>query len=112
MFEKTKLQRLFANRLAQLREKKGVTAKEMSIAIGKGRGYISDIEVMKQLPSMKTFFLICEYLGITPGEYFDDTNTDPVSLHKLNRYLKLLNPRQLKNILAIVMDMLHISPWR
>ena len=41
----------FALRLAQLREKKNVSAREMSLAIGQNAGYINNIESGKSLPS-------------------------------------------------------------
>ena len=109
MFEKTLFHHLFAARLTQLREQKGVSASEMSRAIGKARNYISDIEARSKLPSMKVFAMICDYLGITPAEFFDDKNPDPISLLRLIKYLRMLNPRQLALVMALVLDMLHIS---
>ena len=60
----------FALRLARLREKKGVSARDMSLSIGQNPGYINNIETGKAKPSMDGFFFICEYLGITPREFF------------------------------------------
>ena len=56
----------FAVRLAKLRLKKGVSARDMSLSIGQNPGYINSIENGKSLPSMAGFFFICEYLDITP----------------------------------------------
>ena len=65
----------FALRLAQLREKKNVSAREMSLAIGQNPGYINNIESGKSLPSLPGVFYICDYLGISVSEFFDlDTN--------------------------------------
>ena len=58
-------------RLAQLRVQKGVSAREMSLALGQNTGYISNIESGKTLPSMTGFFYICEYLDISPCDFFD-----------------------------------------
>lgn len=55
----------FALRLAQLREKKNVSAREMSLAIGQNPGYINNIESGKSLPSLPGVFYICDYLGIS-----------------------------------------------
>ena len=49
----------FALRLAQLREKKNVSAREMSLAIGQNPGYINNIESGKSLPSLMGVFYIC-----------------------------------------------------
>ena len=43
---------LFAKRLAQLRNQKGVSARDMSLSLGQGAGYINNIENKNNLPSM------------------------------------------------------------
>ena len=58
--------------LAQLRAQKGVSAREMSLAIGQNSSYINRIENQRAFPSMQGFFYICEYLGVTPGAFFAD----------------------------------------
>lgn len=67
----------FALRLAQLRTRKGVSARDMSLSIGQNPSYINNIETGKALPSMSVFFFICEYLEISPSEFFDDVSRDP-----------------------------------
>lgn len=59
-------------RLAKLRIRKGVSARDMSLSLGQAHNYINNIENKKSLPSMPSFFYICEYLGITPQEFFDE----------------------------------------
>lgn len=61
----------FAKRLYSLRSAKEVSAREMSLSLGQGNSYITNIENGKHLPSMKQFFSICEYFCITPAEFFD-----------------------------------------
>lgn len=60
----------FAGSLRRLRERKGVSAREMSLSLGQGASYINDIESGRNLPSMAMFFEICEYLQSTPLEFF------------------------------------------
>lgn len=60
----------FASRLIKLREQKDVSAREMSLAIGQNESYINGVENQKSFPSMDAFFYICEYLGVTPSEFF------------------------------------------
>ena len=50
----------FANRISALRLKKGVSAREMSLALGQSESYINKIENKRTLPSMAGFFYICE----------------------------------------------------
>ena len=62
---------IFPARLTHLRMQKGVSARDMSLSIGQNPGYINNIESGKALPSMSGFFYICEYLGVTPRDFFD-----------------------------------------
>jgi len=104
MTEKT-YEEKFAHRLNTLRTHKGVSARDMSLSIGQNAGYINYIENGKSLPSMSGFFFICEYLGVTPGEFFDDDNENPEELRHLNDNLKKLTPDQLHCISCIVEDL-------
>ena len=92
----------FSDRLAQLRMDKGVSARDMSLSIGQSAGYINNIETKKNLPSMAAFFYICEYLGVTPQEFFDFGNQVPQRLNEIVDCLKGLNSEQLDSILTIV----------
>lgn len=92
----------FPLRLAQLRNKKGVSAREMSLSIGQNASYINNIESGKSLPSMSGFFYICEYLGISPNEFFDTDSKNPEKLQTLINDLKHLDDAQLDNISSIV----------
>lgn len=94
----------FAERLAQLREDKQVSAREMSLAIGQNCSYINRIENKKAFPSMQCFFYICDYLQITPQEFFDDKFQAPRELNKLMESLKSLSPKQLELINNIVAE--------
>lgn len=92
----------FPIRLAQLRYKKGVSARDMSLSIGQNPGYINNIECGKALPSMSAFFFICEYLGVTPCEFFDIDSNNPQKLQAVIGDMKQLNDTQLENISSIV----------
>lgn len=92
----------FPLRLAQLRNKKGVSARDMSLSIWQNHAYINNIESGKALPSMAIFFYICEYLNITPAEFFDLDSKNPEKLQSLIEDLKKLNDKQLESIAEIV----------
>ena len=92
---------LFCERLAQLRIKKGVSARDMSLSLGQSPGYINNIENRKNMPSMAAFFKICEYLKITPRDFFDVEAANPLLLTGLIKELKALDEKQLGNILEI-----------
>lgn len=95
----------FSLRLAQLREKKGVSARDMSLSIGQNPGYINNIESGKSMPSLSGIFYICEYLNITPSEFFDLGNQNPARLNGIIQDLKRLNEKQLDVIAALVQEL-------
>ena len=51
---------------------------------------------------MAIFFYICEYLNITPAEFFDLDSKNPEKLQSLIEDLKKLNDKQLESIAEIV----------
>lgn len=95
----------FSNRLFLLRSGKGVSAREMSLSMGQGHGYIGQLERKAYLPSMTGFFYICEYLGIMPKDFFDDEIRQPDIFNELMKNAKKLNDEQLKTISDLVRGM-------
>lgn len=91
----------FPIRLARLRTQKGVSAREMSLSLGQADNYINSIENRKSFPSMQAFFYICEYLKITPQQFFDTETENPVKVEELIKAVKGLNGDQLDNLIAI-----------
>ena len=94
----------FAERLSQLREAKQVSAREMSLSIGQNCSYINRIENKKAFPSMQCFFYICDYLQISPQEFFDDKSQDTHTLKELMEASKTLSPKQLELVANIVLE--------
>lgn len=74
--ERTDEEKAFAQRVAQLRLAKGVSARDMSVSLGQSPSYIHHIESGKMLPSISAFFYICEYLQITPNQFFSESEDD------------------------------------
>ena len=97
----------FALRLATLRTKKGVSARDMSLSMGQNPGYINNIESGKSLPSLSGIFYICDYLKITPSELFDMDVDNPEKLKGIIEDLKRLNDKQLDTIATLVKDLIN-----
>ena len=91
-----------ALRLAKLRTQKGVSAREMSLAIGQCAAYINNIETGKNRPSLTGILYICEYLGVTPSEFFDIDNANPKKMDEITRDLRKLSPAQLETVAALI----------
>lgn len=92
----------FSRRLRELRMKKGVSARDMSLSIGQNPGYINTIENGHSLPSMAVFLSICDYLDITQGEFFDVSARTPEKLRSIMEDLKKLDDEQLSSVEIIV----------
>lgn len=91
----------FIRRLTELRNNKGVSARDMSLSIGQSAGYINNIENGVNLPSMTTFFYICEYLGIEPKDFFDVQSTNPTKANELLSIVKSLSNEQIDNLIIL-----------
>lgn len=92
----------FGIRLAKLRGNRGVSARDMSLSLGQNAGYINNIENGKGFPSMRAFFDICQFLGVTPAEFFEEENGQPEQVREMIEDLKKLDQKQLFHIDAIV----------
>ena len=91
----------FIKRLVQLRMNKGVSARDMSLSIGQSPGYINNIENGINYPSMTAFFYICDYLEISPKEFFDIDTNNPAKIHELIEIIKSFNNDQLNLIVQL-----------
>ncbi len=92
-------------RLAKLRMQKGVSARDMSLSLGQANNYINNVENKKTLPSMQSFFYICEYLGVTPQEFFDEGNPNPIALKEFITEAKKLDSKAMSYILGIMKEL-------
>ena len=95
----------FIRRLVELRMNKGVSAREMSLSIGQAPSYINNIETGVSFPSMTAFFYICDFLGVTPSEFFDMENTNPIKSRELLEATKGLKNEQLDSLISIAKNL-------
>ena len=95
----------FPERIAELRMQKDVSARDMSLSLGQSASYINKIENGRSLPSMAGFLYICEYLNITPQQFFDADTHTPARARELQRQLERLTPAQAEHILQVVRDL-------
>lgn len=102
---------LFYKRLYQLRIQRGISARDMSLNIGQNAGYINGLENRKGFPSMQVFFYICEYLSVTPAEFFEEDNCHPAALKEIMEALQHLNQEQLHNIKSIILDLEKVNTF-
>ena len=95
----------FYARLTQLRNAKGVSARDMSLTLGQSVNYINMIENRRAFPSMTTFFYICDYLGVTPQEFFDQGTENPSHMREMIEDLKRLDAKKLILLSGIIKEL-------
>ena len=95
------------HRISELRTKKGVSEYKMSLDLGHSKSYIQSISSGKALPSFSEFLYICEYLGVTPKEFFDANSNEPQMVCKLMNLAKQLSADDLSILISMAERLLH-----
>lgn len=72
------------------------------MALGQGPGYINNIENGRNYPAMSMFFYICDYLGVTPKDFFDTEARNPGRIEVISEKMKSLNDTQLNLIESMI----------
>ena len=88
------------NRITQLRLQKGVSEYQMSYDLGHSRSYVYNISSGKSLPPMAEFLEICNYFGITPSQFFDNSVENPALLQSAIDELKKLDDDDIMLIIS------------
>ncbi len=92
-------------RITQLRMNKDVSEYQMSLELGHSKSYIQAISSGRALPSMGEFLAICEYLKVTPKEFFDENIPDPYLVSEVIEALKPLKKEQINLLIAVAKEM-------
>ena len=69
------------DRISVLRTNKGISEYKMSLDLGHSKSYMQSISSGRAMPSWTEFLYICEYLGTTPKEFFDEDLSEPSFSH-------------------------------
>ncbi len=94
------------DRLSVLRTKKNVSEYRMSRDLGHSKSYIQSISSGRALPSMCEFLYICEYLEVTPKQFFDEDITEPQLVQRLYELTRNMSEADL-NILISTAERLN-----
>ncbi len=89
-------------RITQLRLEKGVSEYQMSYDLGHSRGYIYNISSGKALPPMKEFLAICDYFGITPQQFFDESTDCPQLIQRATEGMRRLDEKDLNMLIGFI----------
>ena len=92
-------------RITELRVKKNVSEYRMSHDLAHSGSYIQGISSGKALPSMSEFLYICEYLGVTPHDFFDEGLSEPALIRELCDITKNLSAEDMQAVIHIAKRM-------
>lgn len=95
----------FASRLVHLRQQKNISARDMSLSLGQGHSFIHSIESGNNFPTMLNFFYMCEFLGISPREFFNYENPHSTKMTAMIEQLEKLSDEQFNSIASVIEHM-------
>ena len=88
------------NRISVLRTKKNVSEYRMSTDLGHSKSYMQSISSGRAMPSLGEFLYICEYLGVTPREFFDEDMKEPQLVQKLYELTRNMSKADLNVLIS------------
>lgn len=88
------------DRISVLRTKKKVSEYRMSTDLGHSKSYMQSISSGRAIPSLGEFLYICEYLGVTPREFFDEEIKEPQLVHRLYELTRNMSEEDLKVLIS------------
>lgn len=94
----------FGLRLATIRNRHNISARQLSLELGYNRNYIWTIESGNGLPTMESFFDICKYLQVAPEEFFRDAPEQFFFSYFLD-VLEKLDEIQLQHLFQLAEDL-------
>lgn len=83
-----------ASRLIFFRELKGYTTNKLADKAGISQSFVRDIEMGKKNPSIKILSLLCDALGITLYQFFDNEKKQSLTDDALLREIFRLTSEQ------------------
>ncbi len=92
-------------RIAFLRTNKNISARELSLRLGQSEGYINSIENGKSNPSVQMLGYICEELGVSMSDFYDEDNKYPDLIKDIIKEAKRLDKKSLEGVLSVMKNM-------
>lgn len=89
-------------RITELRMQKNISEYKMSLDLGHSKSYIQSISSGRAMPSMSEFLYICEYLDVTPKDFFDADLATPILTEQAVRGLKTLSGSDLRLVINLI----------
>lgn len=89
------------DRISELRTEKNVSEYRMSTDLGHSKSYMQSISSGRSVPSLGEFLYICEYLGVAPKEFFDESTDEPQLVHRLYELTRNMSKEDLTALISV-----------
>lgn len=91
-----------AQRLAFFRVQKGITVNKLANLAGISQSFLREIELGNKKPTVETLRVLCDTLGISLKDFFDDGTSSALMDDELLAQLYRLSPSQRQTLSAFL----------
>ncbi len=88
-----------------LREQKGITVNKLANLAGISQSFLREVELGRKKPTVEVLGYICEGLGITLKDFFDEELSEGLKNDSLLQQVYRLTPKQRQCLLAFLRSM-------
>lgn len=92
-------------RITKLRTAKGYSVNKLANLSGISQSYLRDVELGNKNPTIEIMSLVCQTLGITLKEFFDDQTVSMIESDQLFAKIYQLKPNQRQALLDFLRTM-------
>ncbi|MBP3620615.1 MAG: helix-turn-helix transcriptional regulator [Lachnospiraceae bacterium] len=93
-------------RIKELREQKGYTLNKLANMAGVSQSYLRDVELENKNPTITFLSYICDALGISLKDFFDEELGNAISTDPVIQSIYKLTPEQ-KEALILFLNTIH-----
>ena len=90
------------NRLKELREAKGLNVNKLSNLAGLSQSFVREIELNTKQPTVESLEYLCDALGITVKDFFDDSVIDTILNDEVIKVIYTLSQSQRAALLDFI----------
>ena len=90
------------DRISSLRQEKQISERKMSLDLGHSTSYIRSITSGRALPSMSEFLYICEYLSVTPMEFFNEERKTTLTQQEAFEHIYSMSDEDIRLLIGFI----------
>lgn len=94
-------EKFISQRLTELRVQKNISERQMSLDLGHSPSYINGLAAGK-MPSVPELLYICEYLGTTPSDFFNEAARPTLLQQEAADYIYKMSDADVELIIGFI----------